>query len=415
MALVFDEEWYVRSYPDVAEAIALGNISSAFAHYERHGRNEGRLPAVPLSDTVSDTSVEGDELERSPLTFLKRRPIAGSEDQNGEISVAYQSHDGNAADSDSAKKLIAIQLPDMAGKSFLDIGCNEGFFCDQAKKKGATRVVGIDQTELSIERAKTLYPGIEFTCQSWVNLPDGPFDVILHSSAMHYASDPHQHIKRIHKALSDEGLFILECGIAPFNHQMESGVYELGGAFWERANRNFDTVLHPSEALLRNNLLIDFSIRAVGMSVSQRGDPFPRKVFHCKKFKPIVLVVGGAGHAGKTTFAVEMQRHGVPTFSSDMILERLATNAGLNAGPLWSVIKSELDPTYAVPLYSRLDESDMTTSFAKEIVAMMPKYHRVMILEGYAFGLKNIREKTIELLRNDGYVVHCAILLNERY
>jgi SAM-dependent methyltransferase len=363
MASTFDEEWYLRRYPDVAEAVARGKIPSALTHYERYGREEGRQP-----------------------------------------------HGGTAADSDNEKKLIALRLPDLRGKSFLDIGCNEGFFCNQAKQMGASRVVGIDITDTAIEKAKALYPEIEFLCQSWDTLPNGPFDVILHSSSLHHASDAHQHIKRIHQALAGDGLFILECGLAPFNHPMEAGVYELGGAFWERANQDLDTVFHPSEALLRSSLLIDFSVRAAGRSVSQPGDPFPRKVFHCRKFKPIVLLVGGAGHAGKTTVAVELQRYGVPTFSSDFVLQRLATNRGLNAGPLWSLIKSELDPRHAIPMYRRLNEPEMASHFAGEIVAMMPKFHRFLVLEGYAFGLDNIREKTIELLRAEGYVVHCALL-----
>jgi SAM-dependent methyltransferase len=410
MASTFDEEWYLRRYQDVAEAIASGRIPSALAHYERHGRLEGRQPAAPPAGADLQVTSPSDTLDAASLQTSKVAPMTESREIDGEIPVAYQSHDGTGADSDSAKKLIALQLPQLIGKSFLDIGCNEGFFCNQAKQKGASRVVGIDQDKSSVEKAKSLYPGIEFLCQSWAKLPAGPFDVILHSSAMHYAADPYQHIKRIHEALADDGLFILECGIAPFNHPMESGVYELGGAFWERANRNFDTVFHPSEALLRSSLLIDFSVRAAGLSVVQRGDPFPRKVFHCRKFKPIVLLIGGAGHAGKTTFAVELQRYGIPTFSSDIALERLATNQGLNNEVLWSVIKSELDPTYAVPLYGRLDEPDMAPLFAGEIVAMMPKNHRMIVLEGFAFGLKNIRERTTELLRNQGFVVHCALI-----
>ena len=33
---------------------------------------------------------------------------------------------------------------DLTGKSVLDIGCSEGFFCRQVAKRGARRVVGID-------------------------------------------------------------------------------------------------------------------------------------------------------------------------------------------------------------------------------------------------------------------------------
>lgn len=47
-----DENWYVRQYPDVAEAIAEGAIRSARQHYIDNGYFEGRLP-FPI--TVDET------------------------------------------------------------------------------------------------------------------------------------------------------------------------------------------------------------------------------------------------------------------------------------------------------------------------------------------------------------------------
>jgi hypothetical protein len=42
---VVDEEWYLKTYPDVAEAIAKGEVESTHQHYNEHGYHEGRLPA----------------------------------------------------------------------------------------------------------------------------------------------------------------------------------------------------------------------------------------------------------------------------------------------------------------------------------------------------------------------------------
>jgi hypothetical protein len=39
----FDEQSYLRANPDVAEAVALGRCASGRAHFDRHGRLEGRL------------------------------------------------------------------------------------------------------------------------------------------------------------------------------------------------------------------------------------------------------------------------------------------------------------------------------------------------------------------------------------
>ena len=47
---------------------------------------------------------------------------------------------------DSAKVWERLKLSDdqFAGKSVIDVGCNSGFFCFEAKKRGAARVLGID-------------------------------------------------------------------------------------------------------------------------------------------------------------------------------------------------------------------------------------------------------------------------------
>jgi hypothetical protein len=45
-AVPFDEKWYVERYPDVAEAVATGDFTSAHEHYVRYGYFEGRLPGL---------------------------------------------------------------------------------------------------------------------------------------------------------------------------------------------------------------------------------------------------------------------------------------------------------------------------------------------------------------------------------
>jgi len=40
-----DEEWYLTTYPDVADGIEAGNIVSATEHFLSNGYAEGRLPS----------------------------------------------------------------------------------------------------------------------------------------------------------------------------------------------------------------------------------------------------------------------------------------------------------------------------------------------------------------------------------
>jgi tRNA (mo5U34)-methyltransferase len=45
-------------------------------------------------------------------------------------------------------------LPDVSGKSVLDIGCNAGFYSIEMKRRGASRVLGIDSDERYLDQAR---------------------------------------------------------------------------------------------------------------------------------------------------------------------------------------------------------------------------------------------------------------------
>ena len=39
-----DEQWYLRQYPDVSESVSRGDFQSALRHFMQEGYREGRLP-----------------------------------------------------------------------------------------------------------------------------------------------------------------------------------------------------------------------------------------------------------------------------------------------------------------------------------------------------------------------------------
>src|SRR3954453_10989194 len=45
-------------------------------------------------------------------------------------------------------------LPDVLGKSVLDIGCNAGFYSIEMKRRGAARVLGIDSDDRYLDQAR---------------------------------------------------------------------------------------------------------------------------------------------------------------------------------------------------------------------------------------------------------------------
>lgn len=130
--------------------------------------------------------------------------------------MPYQSFKQGEGSSDSAGKLQAIRLPKLQGKRFLDLGCNAGFFCKYALDQGASRVVGVDKTSHYIKTAQNQFPEASFICSDWSNLElEGEFDVIIILSALHYATDTSALLKKVHKLLSKDGVFVFEGGYFP--------------------------------------------------------------------------------------------------------------------------------------------------------------------------------------------------------
>lgn len=85
--------------------------------------------------------------------------------------------------------------PDLSGRTLLDIGCGYGFFCHEAVRRGATRVVG---TELKPHRFlgclvlnEILGHGIRFLRQDIFDHPlDETFDVVLLLNVIHHLKEP---------------------------------------------------------------------------------------------------------------------------------------------------------------------------------------------------------------------------------
>jgi SAM-dependent methyltransferase len=81
----------------------------------------------------------------------------------------YQSFPGVKGASESLAKLEALRLPPLQGKRFLDVGCNEGFFCGYARFDGAAEVIGIDASKATIARAQARFPDCRFLARPGTN------------------------------------------------------------------------------------------------------------------------------------------------------------------------------------------------------------------------------------------------------
>ena len=104
-----------------------------------------------------------------------------------------------------ASRLHMMQLQeDLSGWSVLDVGCNEGFFAIEAKKRGATRVVGIDKRSEAAVRfslvKELLGYELEFQVMDVYDVsPDTvePADMVFFLSVLHHLKHPQLALDKI--------------------------------------------------------------------------------------------------------------------------------------------------------------------------------------------------------------------------
>ena len=257
----------------------------------------------------------------------------------------YQSFPDAAGDSLTLEKLKALRLPSLDGRSFLDVGCNEGFFCGFAHFQGARPAVGIDQSKHFIERARRRFPACEFHLQAWDSLPDGPFDVILLASALHYAEDQPALIASLVDRLSANGTLVLEMGIASSRK-----------AEWIKVKRGIDERLFPSMPMLRK-VLAGYAWKWMGPSVSQDGDPVIRHVVHISRRRPVAYLLMQPPGYGKSSIASGLfTRAGIQVVSGDETIGKVAGGRSAAPGPLKSVILEGYSPFRLDETISRIFE-----------------------------------------------------------
>lgn len=313
--------------------------------------------------------------------------------------MAYQSFEDQKGDSNSSEKLAKLRFPsEMNGKSFLDLGCNEGFFCLEAVRRGAKRALGIDADAKVLEKAKVRAQGkpIEYQCGSWWDLPDEKFDVIQMSSALHYEKRPRELAKLISERLKPGGLFILE-----------AGVYSRSGErIWVEVQRHDGSLLFPTRRMLVEEILDAFVVRYVGPSVLQAGDPLERHVFHCSKKKPTVLLFSGESNSGKTYVSSLLARRAdASRFDHDHVLGIIARDEFGSRNSLVKRIARDYDLAKIYRLVDTLVKEGLGEEYGKLLAKYVPSENELAVAEGYAFLHEPVRKAFVDALTQRGFVV----------
>ncbi|MET4574917.1 class I SAM-dependent methyltransferase [Ottowia thiooxydans] len=316
----------------------------------------------------------------------------------------YQSIDGKGdGASNSQNKLEALRLSELAteqgipplrGKRILDLGCNEGFFCREAMSQGAASVHGVDRSSHFIEAARQLVPDATFTNESWWDVQSGQYDVIFFLSAIHYEDRQRELLRHLSGLLAPGGTLVLECGLwASAPNQA-----------WHVIQRHDGPMRYPTRSHLENTLLADFSIRYIGPSVAQSGDPVPRHVYHCRRKKNSVILVHGDSGIGKTAIT-RLIAHDNNSYSTDDLLHRLFNEQTMNGLPIRNAVVKKLQHAprdSAEEMATEIMELGLVKEFCALMVQELPLDLELVIVEGQALSHPDIRMELMDLLRLRG-------------
>lgn len=114
-----------------------------------------------------------------------------------------------------------FMLPeDLTGKSVLDLGCWDGFWAIEAKKRGAAEVVAMDRCREQLENSKLALGayGIEYYCSGDLDFPMGMgwkegFDIVLFFGILYHLKNPTMGLWNARNCCKPGGLVIVESAV----------------------------------------------------------------------------------------------------------------------------------------------------------------------------------------------------------
>src|SRR6476660_7320265 len=127
---------------------------------------------------------------------------------NDEFFAGYLRLPRSVAGLEGAPEWPALRamLPDLHGRTVLDLGCGFGWFCRWAREQGAAHVLGFDVSEKMLERARATTTDAAVTYRradlETLELSPASFDLVYSSLALHYVEHLDRLLARVHGALA---------------------------------------------------------------------------------------------------------------------------------------------------------------------------------------------------------------------
>lgn len=171
----------------------------------------------------------------------------------------------------SLKSFLEVQ--DLAGKNFVDIGCGSGLFSYAAYLLGARQIVSMDVDPFSVACAQYLHEKagrpahwtirhgsvLDASCLSEL----GTFDIVYSWGVLHHTGSMWQAIENSARLVSKEGLYY----IALYN-RVEG---RFGSQMWVKIKKLYNVSPKPVKWLIQ---LVFILIRHVGRNILRLKNPF---------------------------------------------------------------------------------------------------------------------------------------------
>ena len=192
---------------------------------------------------------------------------------------------------------------------------------------------------------------------------------------------------------------------------LEGGVAVQSKTDWMSVMRgrppHHDVVQYPSPAHLLHILREKYSVRKIGGSVSQPGDPIPRFVYHCFKLQKIILCLSGPSNIGKSTVNHALGDKGVAAIEIDfIILEILKKNDGFSKKLLAVYKQGRIDLCY-----EEIKKTNMQPEIVDVIIKKITEKYaseKIIVLEGAILENKEFAEELTARCKEQKIVVGMA-------
>ena len=292
-----------------------------------------------------DTPIETTWDEARVRDFLKRENPRG---QN--VALPYGLETGGA----DRRGTAALIFPDdLSGKSVLDIGPFNGFFCFEALKRGAASALGLEMDPSRVRQATQIADCLGLPAQ--FELADietdaiaAQHDYVLCLNVLHHLHNPIAALDKLLAATREK--LILEIASLGARDRHKVGVSWLGAQTFSKApliavappqpKRRSQTFFMTSEGV-KNLLLQHKSVAQVSLQPSQYRDRF-LAIAHKRRIKKL-LVVAGPAAAGKSVLIERLQSGQAPQVADALGLKNLSDWKDVTANSIDKICEPQQD------------------------------------------------------------------------